>query len=513
MIIIKSLTLACFNYKVYWEHMKTRMSELKKTNNNKSRNKKKDLGKKNKAKANNPKTRSNDFDRRKKSKRSSKEEIIEAVCIGMDDEGKGLIKLDDRIINVSNLLKDEIAEISIKRKGKFIDTDVVRIIEKSTDRRKPKCQYYEQCGGCHLQHMSLEGQNKHKELIVKKTLRDFGKVSDIISMENPYDYRNKIHTTFASFKGGKIISGFYQEKSHRVVKIDRCIIQDPKADEIILTLRDLAKSFKYPIYDEDRDTGFLRHALIRTGKVSGEIMLVLVVTDRRFPSKNNFVKAILEKHPEITTIVMNINNMNSSMVLGDREETIYGKGYIEDELCGFKFNISPKSFYQVNPVQTEKLYMAALEMAKLTGNETVIDAYSGIGTISLIASQKAKEVIGVELNKDAFKNSIKNSQINKVKNAKFYNADAGEFMVEVAEEGMKIDTVFLDPPRSGSDEKFLSSLVKLSPKKVVYISCNPKTQGRDLKHLVSNGYKVKKIQPVDMFPWTYHVENIVLLEK
>jgi 23S rRNA (uracil1939-C5)-methyltransferase len=456
----------------------------------------------------NPKQK--DFSRKKS---AGKITTIEATCVGMDNEGRGLIKHEDRMLKVPNLIKDEVAKVNLIRSGRYTDCEVVEITSPSQDRAKPKCKYYYECGGCQLQHMSLKGQNEYKEIVVRKAMKEFGKVAGLISMEQPYDYRNKIHTTFATFKGGQIVSGFYQEYSHKVVKIDRCIIQDPRADEIILTLRDLAKSFKLRIYEEDRDVGFLRHALIRTGKVSGEIMLVLVVTDRRFPSKNNFIKALLKKHPEITTVVMNINDKDTSMVLGDREEVMYGKGFIEDQLCGHKFHISPKSFYQVNPVQTEKLYNKAIELADLKGTETIIDAYSGIGTISLIASSKVKEVIGVELNKDAFKNSIKNAKINKIKNARFFNADAGEFMVEVAQEGLNIDAVFLDPPRSGSDEKFLSSVVKLSPKKVVYISCNPVTQARDLKFLVDKGYKVKKIQPVDMFPWTYHVENIVLLEK
>jgi 23S rRNA (uracil1939-C5)-methyltransferase len=232
-----------------------------------------------------------------------------------------------------------------------------------------------------------------------------------------------------------------------------------------------------------------------------------------FPGKNNFVDALLKKHPEITTIVMNVNNRKTSVVLGDVEKVLYGKGYIEDTLCGCIFQISPKSFYQINPIQTEILYSKAIEMARLKRDEAVLDAYCGIGTISLIVSSRVKSVIGVELNKDAVKDAIRNAKRNNITNAYFYNDDAGEFMVKLAEEKKKMDVVFMDPPRSGSDAKFLSSILRLAPKQVIYISCNPVTQERDLSHLTKNGYKVTEIQPVDMFPQTFHVECIVRLEK
>ncbi len=242
-------------------------------------------------------------------------------------------------------------------------------------------------------------------------------------------------------------------------------------------------------------------------------MVVFVVSNKIFPSKNNFMKVLREKHPEISTIIMNINNKSTSVVLGNNETVVYGKGVIEDTLCGFTFQISAKSFYQINPIQTEKLYNKAIEFANLKGDETVLDAYSGIGTISLIASKKASEVIGVEINRDAVQNAIKNARINKVNNVKFYQGDAGEFMMALANDKIHIDTVFMDPPRNGSDEKFLSSVASHKPKKIVYISCNPTTQARDLKYLTSRGYRVDKIQPVDMFPHTSHVECCVLLVK
>ena len=275
----------------------------------------------------------------------------------------------------------------------------------------------------------------------------------------------------------------------------------------------LMKSFKMRAYNEDTGYGFLRHILIRTGYHTGQIMVVLVTASQVFPSKNNFVKALRKLHPEITTIVANVNDRNTSMILGDKQQVLYGKGYIEDILCGKRFRISPKSFYQVNPVQTEILYDKAMEYAELTGKETVIDAYSGIGTIGMVASDRAKEVISVEVNGDAVRDAIANAKMNKIKNVHFYKADAGEFMVKMAAAGQKADVVFMDPPRAGSDRKFLNSLLRLKPRKVVYISCNPETLKRDLGYLTGNGYRVKKIQPVDMFPMTEGIETVSLLSR
>lgn len=381
------------------------------------------------------------------------------------------------------------------------------------ERQYKICPYHRECGGCQYQHIPYEEEKKIKQEMVENLLSKFGKVNQIIGMENPANYRNKIHSTFAYGKKNKVISGFYKANSHQVIDIDRCMIQDEKADEIIDTIKTLMRSFKMKPYDEDTGEGFLRHVLIKKGFATGQIMVVLVVSSHIFPGKKNYIKAIRKEHPEISTIIMNINNRKTSLVLGEREIVIYGRGYIEDILCGMKFQISSKSFYQVNPVQTEKLYGKAIEMANLSGDEIAIDAYSGIGTISLILSQNVKEVKGVELNPDAVKDSIINARKNNIKNVYFYQDDAGDFMVKLAGENKKIDLVVMDPPRAGSDEKFLSSLVKLSPEKVVYISCNPETQARDLAYLDGKGYKVKEIQPVDMFPRTEHVECVCLIEK
>lgn len=377
--------------------------------------------------------------------------------------------------------------------------------------KKSTCGAAKKCGGCAYQGVAYEEQLKIKQKEVSKLLKEFCVVRPIIGMEQPLHYRNKVHAVFERDKNGTIISGVYERNSHKVVPVDECMIEDSTADAIIRDIRGMLKSFKIKTYDEDTHYGLLRHVLIRRGFQSGEVLVVLVLASPILPSKNNFVKALQKLHPEITSIVINVNDKKTSMVLGEREIILYGKGYIEDTLCGKTFRISPKSFYQVNPVQTEILYQKAMDMAKLTGKERVLDAYCGIGTIGIVASGRAKEVIGVELNPDAVRDARTNAKRNQIKNISFYQNDAGKFMTTMAENGGEVDVVFMDPPRTGSDEAFLSAVVKLSPKKIVYISCNPQTQARDLRYLVKNGYRAKEAWPVDMFPWTDSVETVVQL--
>lgn len=369
------------------------------------------------------------------------------------------------------------------------------------------------CGGCSYQGMAYGAQLEKKQAQVQGLLGNYGTVEPILGMEEPYFYRNKVHAVFDRKRDGSIISGIYQEGSHRVVPVDSCQIEDQLSDRIICTIRGMLKSFRITVYNEDTGYGLLRHVLVRRGFSSGQVMVVLVLSSPILPSKNNFIKALRREYPEITTVVLNVNSRNTNMVLGDRNITLWGPGFIEDTLCGCKFRISPSSFYQVNPVQTEVLYERALEFAGLTGEERVLDAYCGIGTIGLIAAKKAAQVIGVELNRDAVRDAIGNAKRNQLSNVRFYQEDAGAFMVELARRGEKVDVVFMDPPRAGSDEAFLSSLIRLAPKRVVYISCNPETQARDLKYLTGKGYAVRRIQPVDMFPMTGHVETCVLLSK
>ncbi len=378
---------------------------------------------------------------------------------------------------------------------------------------KSGCPHTRDCGGCQVKQQEYSEHLKQKQKQVEGLLSKYCKVENIIGMDQPYHYRNKVHAVFDHDRKGNPISGVYEEGTHRVIPIDSCRIHNRKADEIIVSIRNMLKSFKIKTYDEDSGYGLLRHVLIRSGHTSGEIMVVLVIASPIFPSKNNFVKALRQLHPEITTIILNVNDKDTSMILGEKEQVIYGKGFIEDTLCGKVFRISPKSFYQINTVQTEVLYGKAIELAGLTGTETIIDAYCGIGTISLIASDHAKKVIGVELNKDAVKDAITNAKRNQITNTEFYHQDAGEFMTQRAAMKESAEVVFMDPPRSGSDEKFLSSLCTLKPDRVVYISCNPVTLERDLNYLTKKGYQTVRAIPVDMFPWTEHVETVSLLVK
>ncbi|MCD8321951.1 MAG: 23S rRNA (uracil(1939)-C(5))-methyltransferase RlmD [Oscillospiraceae bacterium] len=373
------------------------------------------------------------------------------------------------------------------------------------------CPHAKKCGGCQLQNLDYPQQLVWKENRVRHLIGRFGPVRPIVGMESPYHYRNKVQAAFGLDGRRRIISGVYQSSSHRIVPVDKCLIEDETADRIIVTIRSMMPSFHMLAYDERTGTGFLRHVLVKRGFATGQVMVVLVAASPIFKLQKPFVKKLLELYPEITTIVLNINDKFTPLVLGQREKILYGKGYIEDVLCGKTFRISPRSFYQINPVQTEVLYSTAISMAGLTGKETVLDAYCGTGTIALIASDHAKQVLGVELNRDAVRDAIANARQNGVTNCWFTAADAGEYMEDMAAHHDRPDVVFMDPPRAGSDEKFLRSLLRLSPPRVIYISCNPETLARDLKTLRSGGYKLEAAQPVDMFPWTNHVETICAL--
>lgn len=390
-----------------------------------------------------------------------------------------------------------------------------KIVEKRVEKKKEAvlCPVYQKCGGCQLLHMDYTRQLKWKRDQVEKLLEPYGKVEEIIGMEDPLHYRCKVHAVFGRDRKGNIISGIYQTGTHRIVPVESCLLENAEADAIIGTIRGLMKSFKIKVYDEDTNYGLLRHVLIRTGYATGQIMVVLVLRSPILPSKNNFVKALLKEHPEITTVVINVNDRKTSMVLGDRQQVIYGSGYIEDELCGMRFKISPKAFYQVNPVQAGKLYKKAITYAGLTGKECVLDAYCGTGTIGMIATPHAKQVIGVELNREAVKDAIAGAKKNQLSNIRFYQADAGDFAVDMAREGEKVDVVLMDPPRSGSSEKFLEALKTLRPKKIVYVSCNVETLARDLNYLYNNGYRLRRAAAVDMFPYTDDIEMVCLLEN
>lgn len=375
----------------------------------------------------------------------------------------------------------------------------------------------QRCGGCPLLGKDYALQLKEKQIRMEKLLGKFGKVQPIRGMENPWHYRNKVISTFAAGSGGKLVSGIYAAGSHKVLPVQSCLLQDEQLDKVVDAVRAAARFCRYEPYNEDRGTGLLRHVLCRRGFATGQVMVVLVTGQPLLPGAKNFVKQLLKEAEKrsvtVSTVVQNYNPRKTSAVLGTQEKVLYGKGYILDTLCGNTYAISPRSFYQVNPVQTEILYNMAVKAAKLTGKETVLDAYCGIGTIGLTAAAKAKSVVGVERNKDAVQDAIGNAKHNQITNARFYAADATQWIVDAAQHGQRADVIFMDPPREGSTPAFLQAVGQMAPKRVVYVSCGPDTLARDLVQLCKLGYKVESIQPVDMFPHTDHTEVVVALQN
>lgn len=387
-------------------------------------------------------------------------------------------------------------------------------VENKVTDNQPVCPLLKKgCGGCPMLELPYEEQLRKKQKTIKKLLGNFGKPAPIIGMECPWHYRNKAISTFTREKGGKIKSGIYAQGTHKVIPVEKCLLHHSLLDEAIEAVRQAVREFKYPVYDEDRKTGLIRHVLVRCSFTENQVLAVLVTASPVLPGAKGFGKRVRQLCPHITTLVQNINQRSTSAVLGFQEKTIYGRGYIQDKLCGIRFQISASSFYQINPVQTEILYRTAVEAAELDKNQTVLDAYCGVGTISLCAAASAKSVIGVELNKSAVKCAWENARENGIENARFICTDATEFIKKMAAGKERVDVVFLDPPRAGSTPEFLKAVSAMRPEKIVYVSCNPETQKRDLELLVKEGWQVKKIQGVDMFPHTDGIESIVLLSK
>lgn len=380
------------------------------------------------------------------------------------------------------------------------------------DDRSITCSFGSDCGGCCYSGMPYSEELELKQAKVEELFGSVCSCGSITGMYRPAWYRNKVHGAVGRSRNGRIVTGIYKEGTHKIIPVDECMIEDREADNILRELCRLFESFKYEPYNEDSKRGFMRHVLIRRGFSTGEIMVVLVTGQVQFPSKNAFLRELLKINSKIVTVVQNINDFSTSMVLGKRNIVLYGKGYIEDVLCGNRFRISPESFYQINPQQTEKLYKAAVKAAGIGKDDTVIDAYCGIGTIGITASKYAGRVIGVELNEKAVADAEINARINNIKNIQFVQQDAGEFLVEYAKKS-RADAVIMDPPRSGSSEEFLEALIKIKPKSIVYISCCPETQLRDVKLLIKGGYIAEKCMPYDMFPHTEHIENICVLKK
>ncbi len=370
------------------------------------------------------------------------------------------------------------------------------------------------CGGCDFVG-SYEEELAEKTRVACRNLKGFGPVASIIGSETTR-YRDKVQAVVGYDRKGDICTGLYQKNSHRIVPVKDCALEFEGASEILRSIRRLLKTYKIKPYDEDLKSGNIRYILLRRGHISGEVLVFLIFGRDEFPSSKEFVNALKQMHPEIKTITYQVNDRDDSMVINQDApiKVLYGNGYINDELCGLKIRLSSASFYQINSKQTEVLYKIAVKMARLTGNERVLDAYSGTGTIGLVAAKKAKEVVCVELNGKAVEDAKENAKLNNIENISFVAADASVYCKEAAKRKESFDIAFLDPPRAGSDERFLSSLIKLGPKNIVYISCNPHTQNRDIKYLLKFGpYEVYGSQPIDMFPRSNHVETVVLMSR
>lgn len=430
-------------------------------------------------------------------------------------EGKGVVKNGKDVYFVPGVFPGEEGDFAFaySRAGanfaRIVKLDVI-----SPERIEPRCKICSACGGCCFQQYAYPAQLRYKTEKVREQFRKIAKMNvdplPCLGTEDPYFYRNKIQMPFAKDRRGNLYCGFYKENTHVIVPVEICYIEDERAKQVLDAVKRLGKSFRIEPYLEDEGYGLLRHVLIRAAKHQPQVMVVLVTAKDSFPSRNNFVKALVHECPFITTVVQNINPRHTNVILGENERVLYGPGYIEDVLCGLKFRISAKSFYQVNPTMTEVLYGKAVEAAHLSGDEVVFDAYSGIGTIGMVASRHCKKVIAVEIVKAAVVDAIRNAKNNGITNVAFHCDDASSFMVRMAENGEHVDVVFLDPPRKGSDRRCLDAICKLSPNRIVYVSCDPSTLARDVAYL-SKKYKLESLQPVDMFPQTMHVETVAML--
>lgn len=442
-------------------------------------------------------------------------EIIHVSCVDISYEGKGVCKNGKDVYFVPSIFPGEEGDIifSYSRNGakfgKLVRLDVV-----SPFRKEPRCKVCSACGGCQFQQYDYAKQLEWKSKNVKEQFRKVAgmdvEVNPCVGMDDPYFYRNKIQMPFGRDKRGNVICGFFKAGTHDIVPIETCYIEDRRSEKILSSIKSIMKSMRISPYDEDKREGILRHVLIRTSFYRDEIMVVLVTAVDVFPGRGNFVKALIKSCPEVTTVVQNINTRQTNVILGEKERVLYGPGFIRDSLCGIEFKISAKSFYQTNPVMTEKLYDFAVKSGKIDGNCVVFDAYSGIGTIGLIASKHAKEVLSVELVKEAVADGRKNAERNGITNFKMYCGDVSSFMERMAKEKQTVDILLMDPPRKGSDQRFIDATLALLPKRIVYVSCDPSTLARDVK-MFSHKYQIETIQPFDMFPHTAHVETVAML--
>ena len=437
-------------------------------------------------------------------------EIYQVNIVSLNSNAQGVGRLEDFTVFVEGALPDEIVKIKIVEvKKNYAVGDLLEIIKSSAERIEPRCSIYSECGGCQLQHLSYNAQLKWKRRQVVDALKRIGKidvtVKDTIGMSDPWRYRNKMQFPVGRTKS-KIQIGCFAKSSHKVIDTDSCLIQRPQNDEILQAVRKVSDKFKVSVYDEDRHRGVLRHVMGRVGL--NETMLVLVTATEKLPNEKTIIRALRNELPNITSIQQNIQMQHNNVILGRETKILYGKRTIKDKIGKLEFNISARSFFQVNTVQAEKLYQTALNFADLKGHEVVIDAFCGTGTITLFLAKHAKFAYGIEIVSSAIADAKLNARLNNVRNAQFITGDATAILPKL---GVKPDVMVLDPPRAGCDEKFLLTIAKLKPSKVVYVSCNPATLARDLNILESNGFKTQIVQPVDMFPFTSHVEAVALV--
>ncbi|MFT5873022.1 MAG: 23S rRNA (uracil1939-C5)-methyltransferase [Clostridium sp.] len=436
----------------------------------------------------------------------------------MGYEGEGVGKIDNFTVFVAGAIVGEKVKIKIVKVSKnFAFGKLIEIIETSRSRIEPVCSIYKNCGGCNLQHIDYKGQLDFKTNRVIQVINRIGKLEEVIvhstiGMERPYNYRNKVQLP-ASNKDGVVCIGFYAARSHDIINMEICHIQDKVADLVVKLTRQWIKEFNIKSYNEENNQGILRHIMIRKGIKTGEVMVVLVTNGKIFPHKEEFIALISKKIQGLVSIIQNINSEKTNVILGAHCLSLWGKDSITDYIGEFKFEVSPLSFFQVNSIQTEKLYSKALEYANLSGGEVVLDVYCGTGTISLFLSQKAKKVYGVEIVPEAIENAIINAKENKINNTEFIVGDAEKVIPKLISQGVRADVVVVDPPRRGCDKTLLEAISSMGPSTIVYVSCDPGTLARDLGILDELGYKTVEIQPVDMFPQTAHVECVVRIER
>mgnify|MGYP000513040283 CR=1 FL=1 len=443
-----------------------------------------------------------------------------ADIIGIGHEGEGVGRVDGFTLFVQGALPGEKVRAKVlKLKKQFGYAKLLEVLEPSSNRVEPPCEVYKQCGGCQLQHLSYEAQLVWKRQSVVDSLERIGKlkmdgitIHPTLGMSDPWKYRNKAQVPLGNSEGG-MVAGFYATGSHRIIDMKECLIQHDDSNRIVQEVRRIAGRLGITAYDEERHVGLLRHVIVRVGFATGEVMVVLVINGDHLPRTDQLVERLIAVVPGLASVCLSVNREQTNVILVGKTKVIWGRDVIYDSIGDVKFAISARSFYQVNPVQTELLYGKALEYAALTGAETVVDAYCGIGTISLFLAKKAKKVYGVEIVPEAIKDARKNAELNGIGNVEFAVGAAEVVMPQWVEQGVRPDVVVVDPPRKGCDQALLDAIVAMKPKRVVYVSCNPATLARDLRVLEDGGYRTVEVQPVDMFPHTVHVECTVLLVR